>query len=324
MMYNNTTRIPDQEPIQNIPENRFRSALEFALSLGIHQREGRSFRCDCPNCLRPTLRVSPGRDGEIKTYCFYCGGSALRKALAGRGLVETLPTGYEIDHAKVKQAWNRWWDPARPLLGSPAEIYLRGRGIDVRLLRPSILFNIRFHPQVWHVGRASCLSAMVAKSHAANGDSRAVHATFLTDKGAKANVLPPKQTFGSTGGAAIYFGPSKDEIAAGEKLGTVEWVIGEGVETVLSYMAIKRRQGACGERGPCGICALSAKGLQYLELPSFVRQVIIAADNDADGLGQKVANAAIWRWSIQKRLVRLAVPRRSGEDWNDVLARMAP
>jgi hypothetical protein len=196
MTQNSPERVESQDPIHGITKNKFRSALEFALSLGIHQREGRSFRCDCPNCLRPTLRVSPGRDGEIKTYCFYCGGNALKKALAGKGLVETLPNGYEIDHAKVKQAWNRWWDPARPLLGSPAEIYLRGRGIDIRLLRPSILYNIRFHPQVWHVGIASCLSAMVAKSHAANEDSRAVHATFLTDKGAKANVLPPKQTFG--------------------------------------------------------------------------------------------------------------------------------
>jgi hypothetical protein len=46
---------------------------------------------------------------------------------------------------------------------------------------------------------------------------------------------------------------------------------------------------------------------------------VIAADNDADGLGQKAALVAARRWAGEMRRVRIDLPPIPGSDWNDVL-----
>jgi hypothetical protein len=87
-------------------------------------------------------------------------------------------------------------------------------------------------------------------------------------------------------------------------------------------MELLRRTGEHGVYGPAGIVALSAGGLKWLILPSFVRRISIAADNDADGLGQSDALHAATRWSREGRQVKFKAPARAGEDWNDVLRRI--
>jgi hypothetical protein len=81
-------------------------------------------------------------------------------------------------------------------------------------------------------------------------------------------------------------------------------------------MEIKRRQ---GERRVAGISALNGAGLQYLSLPKFVRRVIVAADNDTNGTGQKFSSIAYWRFAREGRFARYALPAGVGKDWNDVL-----
>ena len=53
--------------------------------------------------------------------------------------------------------------------------------------------------------------------------------------------------------------------------------------------------------------------------PSTVRAVIIAADNDASGAGQRNALAAYDRWTAEGRSVRIKAPPDVGDDFNDVL-----
>ena|ERR1700722_6080933 len=60
-------------------------------------------------------------------------------------------------------------------------------------------------------------------------------------------------------------------------------------------------------------------GLQYLSLPKFVRRVIVAADNNANGTGQKFSSIAYWRFLKEGRFARYALPAGVGKDWNDVL-----
>jgi putative DNA primase/helicase len=65
--------------------------------------------------------------------------------------------------------------------------------------------------------------------------------------------------------------------------------------------------------------ALSTSGMVALALPAIVREVIILADNDRSGAGERAARTAAQRWLAEGRNVRLALPPELGTDFNDVL-----
>ena len=56
-------------------------------------------------------------------------------------------------------------------------------------------------------------------------------------------------------------------------------------------------------------------------LPPEVHRVVIAADNDANGAGQRAALGAYERWSHEGRVVRIKLPPNAGDDFNDVIRR---
>jgi putative DNA primase/helicase len=56
-----------------------------------------------------------------------------------------------------------------------------------------------------------------------------------------------------------------------------------------------------------------------LDLPNDVRRIVIAADNDENGVGQRAALSARERWTAEGRMVRILLPPNAGEDFNDVL-----
>ena len=66
--------------------------------------------------------------------------------------------------------------------------------------------------------------------------------------------------------------------------------------------------------------ALSTSGMQALDLPPAVRDVILLADGD--DAGERAAQAAARRWKIEGRRVRIARPPR-GMDFNDIARRAA-
>jgi Toprim domain len=283
----------------------------LAVSCGIVRREGRSYRCECPACKRPTLHISPGADCCPRVYCHYCGGGEPRKALINLGLLDHLeaPGELKIDHEQIEYCRRRYWLTSQPLIGSPAETYLWSREIDVSVLLPGVLDALRYHPRVRHVVEGY-LPAMVARSLARYGPA-AIHATFIKPDGSgKAGVDPPRQTYGSTSGAAIVMGRP---IEGGD------FIVGEGIETVLSPMTLAQRTGRYGPNGPPGGAAMSAWGLRNLWLPPSIKRVLIAVDNDADGVDERAAKAAADRWGQEGRLVYITMPRTVGDDWNDVL-----
>ena len=69
-----------------------------------------------------------------------------------------------------------------------------------------------------------------------------------------------------------------------------------------------------------GWAALSIPGMKAVLLPPVVRTVIILADHDPNGAGERAARAAAARWLGEHRVVRLAMPPESGTDFADVLA----
>jgi hypothetical protein len=131
------------------------------------------------------------------------------------------------------------------------------------------------------------------------GDDAAlgVHRTFLAHDGCdKAPVNPTKMMLGPCRGGAVRLADAGDRL-----------MVGEGIETALAAMQ------ATGEPA---WAALSTSGLRALDLPAFVREVIVLADGD--DAGEAAARSAAIRWAGERRRVRIARPPM-GSDFNDLL-----
>jgi putative DNA primase/helicase len=88
-----------------------------------------------------------------------------------------------------------------------------------------------------------------------------------------------------------------------------EWlVVAEGIETTLAVMQATALS---------GWAALSATGVASLILPPEADKVLIAADHDKNGVGQKAAVQAIERFRAEGRRAELLMPPTPGTDWND-------
>jgi len=86
--------------------------------------------------------------------------------------------------------------------------------------------------------------------------------------------------------------------------------IGEGIETTLAVVTASAMP---------GWAALSAGGIRALVLPREATHIVICADNDASGTGQRAAHDAAARWLAEGRRVRIAMPPEPGTDMADLL-----
>jgi excisionase family DNA binding protein len=194
-------------------------------------------------------------------------------------------------------AWAlRIWGQTADVQGSLAETYLASRGIVVLPVA-----SLRFHCRLKHPA-GSLWPAMVALiTDGVSGKPQAIHRTFLARDGrGKAPVDTQKMMLGPTRGGAVRLAEP------GETL-----MIGEGLETCLSAMQAT---------GMPAWAALSTAGLNALDLPPNVRDVIVLADGD--DAGERTAVAAARRWKNEGRRVRIARPPR-GLDFNDIAVRAA-
>src|SRR5262249_49844963 len=102
-------------------------------------------------------------------------------------------------------------------------------------------------------------------------------------------------------GCAIHLPPADKEL-----------VIGEGIESTASAMKLLGLPGWSG---------ISVPFLPHVILPELVREVVIAADNDA--AGYRAAVAAAQRFRREGRATRIVRPSIAGDDFNDLLMRGA-
>ena len=193
-------------------------------------------RCPAHEDRRPSLSLRDGRDGRLLAYCHAgCDWAAVACALRGLGLLPSRDrigaAGAAVDPAlraarereereeiarRAQQA--RWcWKGTRPLARTPAERYLRGRGIAGPL--PS---SLRFHPACWHAPTARRRPALVALVEGV--PTFAVHRTYLTPEGRKiAPAGDAKLMLCATRGGAVRCaspaapGPSSSPRASGPR-----------------------------------------------------------------------------------------------------------
>ena len=267
----------------------------------------------CPVCQpsrrrdQHALTLSDGRDGRLLAHC-------KRAGCDFRDILSATPGSYTPDPAavaayeaerkaqaekKAKQA-RAIWDETQPIGGTPAETYLRGRGITCDLCDV-----LRFHPACWHP-TAKRFPAMVARID--GGDGFAVHRTYLRPDGSgKADAEPAKAMLGAASGGAV-------RLTGGSR----RLVVAEGIETALSL--------ACGLLdGPATIwAALSTSGIRGLHLPRIAQiariaraaELIVAPDGDAPGRAAAVA-LADQAHALGWRVSTLEAPE--GCDFNDLL-----
>lgn len=184
------------------------------------------------------------------------------------------------------------WRNAEAGIGTPAETYLRARGITL-----DVPPSLRFAPFLKHGPTGLTFPAMVAGVQAPDRRLCAVHRTFLKPDGrGKAVVSTPKMALGPIGAGAVRLA------AAGDELGLTE-----GIESGLSAMQI------------FGVPVWSAIGsrMHAVELPHHVRTVHVFGDNGAPG--RAAAEKAAERFTAEGRSVLLRFPPEEHGDWNDAL-----
>jgi putative DNA primase/helicase len=296
------------------------AAEKIAAALGGYPSSGGWWRCRCPahGSNRASLALRDGERGGIFVHCHAgCARADIFAELRQRGIYSAGASGpapapdpeaerrraeAEAAHVRrrIAEALDIWRESHPAEATGQVPRYLRSRGIMVPI-PPTIRVHGMHGPYGRHPsgGRWPQMIALVEHvEHGLVGVSR----TFLRPDGSGKAAIDPERMFkGAVKGGAV-------------RLGTVtpdEWLaIGEGVETVLSVMQARELP---------GWAALSAGGLENLILPPEADKVLIAADNDANGRGQRAARAAALRWVREGRRVRIALPPAPGTDFNDLL-----
>lgn len=292
------------------------TAETIAKALG-GRKTGGSWTARCPahDDRTPSLSIRDGADGKLLVHCFAgCEQAAVLAALRDRGLWATdgrtpCPQPGQTERQQgedTKRAARalRLWHQARPGAGTMVATYLRSRGI---------LFNnwptsLRFHPRCYRPkGDESNflppLPAMLGLVEHVQYGPIGVHATYLRPDGSGKAAIPKCQqraSFGPRRGAAVRFGIVRPD----------RWlVVAEGIETTLSVMQ------SCALPG---WAALSEGGVRALRLPREAKLVLICADHDANGIGQRAAHDAADRFLREGRRVRIAMPP-ANIDFNGIL-----
>jgi len=217
----------------------------------------------------------------------------------------TDPAGVNARKAnRLKEVWN---ESRQVFTGDPVFKYLTRRGLNLS----EIPHAIRCHSGLWYrmdeeerfVGP---YPAMLVQLIAPNGEVSTVHRTYLTEEGCKAPVPKVKRLMspavsGSCSGAAIRLFPAEATLG-----------IAEGVETAL----------ACHQETGFPVWAAgNAVLLKAVVIPDHVERVIIFADNDTNGTGQRSALELETRLLNEGRQVKTLIPKTEDSDWLDELLR---
>lgn len=200
---------------------------------------------------------------------------------------------------RIEQVWGQ----SLPLVpGDPCSLYLDRRGFGDVARLPDVL---RLHQSLpyWRDGeKLGIFPAMLAPIVAPDGRMVALHRTYLTDDGRKADVPSPKKLSGAAGwlaGAVIPLHNPSDGCIG----------IAEGIETALAAW--------CASGVPT-VAAYCSGNLANYQWPGYVKRLVIFAD--ADKAGREAAAALRTRAKSASLRVDVMTPSDPGRDWCDVWA----
>jgi putative DNA primase/helicase len=235
-------------------------------------------------------------------YCHYCG---WKGSLTRPGSIPSLsrprPRQRSPDDIQRRQfALERVWRQAHAVMATdPVARYLQRRGLWQEPV-PDVL---RYHPHLPYRHddeRFTHHPALIASVQDPHGTVASVHRIYLDNSGSKAAVPTPKKSMStptSVTGAAVRLDTATDMLA-----------VTEGIETGLAVRLTAQF--------PVW-AALSAGGMTNIVLPNNVRTVVICADHDANGTGERAAKQLARRLLAEGRRVKILMPSTPGADWAD-------
>lgn len=187
--------------------------------------------------------------------------------------------------------------------GDPVHLYLRNRLAVSSLNVPAC---VRFHPAMPYVHEGEPIGAfpaMVAPLVNKAGDVLALHRTYITQDGRKAQVPGPVKKLSPAAGLLRGTHVPLHQPAQG----TIG--IGEGIETSLA---------ACLASQVPTVAAYSANNLAAWTWPASVQRLVIFAD--ADAAGREAADTLRARAIAARLRCEVLTPMTQGADWCDVWA----
>jgi putative DNA primase/helicase len=257
-------------------------------------------RCPAHEDKRPSLSIRPGQKSVLVKCHGGCSSAAIIAALRRMGLWSAALEAPRASGRRERSAEETRgyllsiWRSCRPIVDTPAERYLRSRGI-----RGELPPSLRYHPALKHSYTGLLLPCMVAAVQAPDRSICGLHRTFLRADGAdKAPVSNPRMMLGTIAQGAVRFDAASTELA-----------IGEGIETCLSFQQ---------RLSVPTWAALSAAGLQTVVLPPRPLAATVFVLVDRDEAGESAARLAADRLSREGRKVKLARPM-AGKDFNDTI-----
>ena len=254
---------------------------------------------------RRWLGLGDGSPSAIRTQRLHAETEACARAAAD-----------EADEERRRRYAHAIWLAGKPLADTPAESYLRGRGIDLRALgrQPGAL---RFHPSLWHAASRHPWPAMVAAVSDAEGRHIATHRTWLEalrdGQVRKAPISPNKAVLGSFRGGSIRLwrgasGRSLRDALPGEVVDVTE-----GIEDGLSVaMAVPE----------CRIlAAISLSNLANLRLPRAITTLRLWRQNDTHAAAVEAFDRAVADLAGRGRDILIAEVPSDVKDVNELLIR---
>ena len=281
---------------------------------GRADQSGKDWKCKCPICGRHSLSVTHGVKVPILIRCWHCADNGINDGFTEQCEIfeqaGLLPSSQRTLKKFSAKEWREYhkakrdvavqlWDRLRPIKADDlAAKYLRARGLESFITHPALrtcdgLFR--------HLSGAYFPILAARVFHVEHGVC-AIQFTYLEFDGSDhVRDFEPRQTKGSKKGGAVWIGaPRFDE----------EVVVAEGLESLLSAMLLLNLR--------CGAACLGAwSQTKELVLPSGVRKVHIAADNDDPG--REMADRTAKMWRNRGLSVRVSYPEIVGKDFNDVL-----
>jgi putative DNA primase/helicase len=281
------------------------TAAMIAAALGGAHRSGGWWPCRCPvhQSRSSTLALRDGDRGIVIKCWAGCDPRNVLAELRQRGLilgggkhfrttVSPPPVGRDDAAGRVALA-RRIWDAAGDALRSPVVPYLVGRGIT--LDPPS---SLRYAPAL-RCSEGTSGPAMVARIDSLDGELIGIARVWLHRDHTGTWRRRDRAMLGRAAGGPVRLASAAETL-----------LIAEGIETALSGIEAT---------GLPAWAALSTSGLVALALPPIVRHVVILADHDTNGAGERAARTVAARWQEEGRQVRIAMPPEPGSDFNDVL-----
>lgn len=244
------------------------------------------------------------------------------RAEAARARAEERERQEAGDRARKARGAKALFLSARPLPGTPAEDYLRGRMLQpVRGDKPGPSWpgSLRFHPEVYHGGLQMKLAAMVAMIVNAAGEQIGTHRIFLQRHKilgwGKLQGATAKMVLGNMWGGFVPINKGSSAKSMGQMPEGEPIYVTEGIEDAIAVRMAKPEARI--------IAAVALGNIGAIVLPERAERLIIVCDRDDKARAQDQLESSIAHQQARGIRVDLVLPPKEHKDINDWLLAIA-